>query len=246
MMSCRNFPQSYSAYLDGLASAAEETALAAHLGTCAVCRRTAAEMRCLRLEVAALDRRRPSAQLEADIVAALHLEARKQSIEKRRRADLLDMWRLRLFSQSVGTVVSLTLFIAMTASVFRPAYRALKLARAAAMMEIESEVSQTMTDEVRFKILLLDLPPPPPIFNPSGAVLGFTESLPEEEIFIATVKVQKDGRASVQSVVEPASDPTAVDRLSNALYRQASFQPARQQPRSSDAVLMFSKINISG
>jgi anti-sigma factor RsiW len=243
-MMCRNFSLNYSAFLDGRSSSDEQSALAEHLRSCAACRRTAAELRCVRSELSILGRQEPPADLSADILIALQREARRKALAARRHSDLIDLWRLRIFSQSIGTVVSLALFILLTTSVFRPAYRALRIARTAAMVD-DSQVVLPVPNDVLYRRLLLETPAPP-IFNPSGAVLGFTESLSEEGIVIATVKVQNDGRASVKEAVGPPNDPKAVDRLSNALYRQASFPPARRKPRNPDAVLMFSKINISG
>ena len=133
--------------------------------------------------------------------------------------------------------------LVMTAGVLRPAYRALAIAPAVVETTVEDNIS---SDAVRLKILLLEPSPPPPVFNPSGALLGFSESLSGEEILIATVKVRKDGRASVQALTEPPRDPSALDRLSNALFQQANFHPARKRNKRPDAVLMFSKINISG
>ena len=69
----------------------------------------AAELRCLRAELRAWKPVAPSAESSAEIVAALQREARLQARTERRRADQLAVWRMRLFSQSVGTVVSLML-----------------------------------------------------------------------------------------------------------------------------------------
>jgi hypothetical protein len=243
-MMCRNFSLNYSAFLDGRSNSDEQLMLAEHLRSCADCRRMAAELRCVRSELSSLGRQEPPADLSTDILVALQREARRKALAARRRSDLVDLWRLRLFSQSIGTVVSLALFIFLTTSVFRPAYRALR--SRSPQIVVDSETNPyPVSDDFRYRILLLEAPPPP-IFNPSGAVLGFTESLSEEDIVIATVKVQQDGRASVKETLGSPNDPKVVDRLSNALYRQASFQPARRKPRNPDAVLMFSKINISG
>jgi len=243
-MICRDFPVRYSALLDGSAGADEQAILETHIRTCLACRRAAGEMRSLCAELGELSRPQPSTDLSSQVIAALSREARLRAQAARRRADKIDLWRMRLFSQSVGTVVSLSLFLVMTFGVLRPAYRALAFAFPAIETTVEDYV---VPGEVRFRILLLEPPPPPPVFNPSGALLGFSESLSEEDILIATVKVRKDGRASLKALAETPRDPSALDRLSNALFRQANFQPVRSKKNSSpDAVLMFSKINISG
>jgi hypothetical protein len=238
-MNCREFQFHCSAFLDGRMTPSERAQIEVHLRDCAGCRRAAAEARCLLSQLGALGRPEMPAALSASIRSALHRESRRRAADARRRADLIDFWRMRIFSQTVGAVISLMLFLAMSISVFRPAYRALSFARAA----IETTVEETGSDEVRLKILLLEPPPPPPPFSPSGALLGFSESLSDQDILIATVKVRKDGRASVTEVVT-SRDAQVVDRLSNALIQQASFRPARRI--TTDAVLMFSKMNISG
>ena len=243
-MICRDFPVRYSALLDGDAGADEQAILETHTRTCLACRRAAGEMRSLCAELGALSRPQPGTDLSSQVIAALSREARLRAQAAGKRADKIDLWRVRLFSQSVGTVVSLSLVLVVTFGVLRPAYRAL----AAAFPVIETTVEEyVVPGEVRFRVLLLEPPPPPPVFNPSGALLGFSESLSEDDILIATVKVRKDGRASLKALAETPRDPSALDRLSNALFRQANFQPSRHKQNSSpDAVLMFSKINISG
>lgn len=244
-MKCSEFSLAYSLVLDGQANGRERSLAETHLLECHGCERIASQIRRLGDEIASLDRPQLSAEDSRQIVAALHREARLKAISARKREERIDLWRLRLFSQSIGAVVSVGLLLVVVAAVFQPAYRAL-LALASAAIETTVEV-EVIPEDVRFKILLLEPPPPPPIFNPSGALLGFSESLAEEDMLIATVKVRKDGRASVKALTEGSRDPSALDRLSNALFKQANFQPVRRnQSNSPDAVLMFTKINISG
>jgi hypothetical protein len=199
-------------------------------------------MRNLCADVESLSRPSAPAWHSAQIISALHREARRQKLSTRRRAELIDLWRVRLLSQTVGAVISFAMLFTVTGGVLIPAYRALAFARAV----VEPFVDEGPFDDARIKMYLLEPPPPPPIFNPSGALLGFSESLSEEDILIATVKVRKDGRASVQTLTEAPRDPSAIGRLSNALFQQANFQIRREQGKNPDAVLMFTKINISG
>jgi len=241
-MNCRELQILISANLDGYASGHEAAAVEEHLISCASCRRQAKQLRCVRSEMRTLRHLPVSEELSASTVLALRKEARQEARRARIRADQLAIWRVRLLSQSVGTVVSCVLFVMLASAVFRPAYRALALASAV----VQVAAGEDETDTTRQLTLLLDPPPPPPVFSPSGALLGFSKSLSEGDEFLAAVKVMRDGRASVQ-VVEPARDPSLVNRLGDALFHQASFQPLRRaRSIASDAVLMFSKVNVPG
>lgn len=242
-MKCREFSSSYSALIDGHVSESEQADVTAHLSFCIECRRIARELRANTIDVAGVGRPSVPEGSSASIMAALRRDASINAQKRRRREDLIDVWRVRLFSQSIGAVISVGLLLVMTASVFRPAYRALAIARAAAETFVEDD---NVADELRLKMLLLEPSPPPPVFNPSGALLGFSESLSENDILIATVKVRRDGRASVEAATETPRDPSVLGRLSNALFQQSNFQPVRRQNKQPDAVLMFSKVNIIG
>jgi hypothetical protein len=242
-MICSDITSSYSAFIDGRLNAHEAAKLNAHLGTCLECRRVTREMQSLTSDLSRLSPPRPPAALESQITMAIHRAAKLAAAAERRRADLIDLWRVRLLSQSVGAVVSVAMLVVVFAGVLRPAYRALAFARAVVETTVEEDFS---SEAVRLKVLLLEPSPPPPVFNPSGALLGLSESLSGEEILMATVRVRRDGRASVEALTEPPRDPSAVNRLSNALFQQSNFHPVRKQNRRPDAVLMFSKINIAG
>jgi hypothetical protein len=246
-MTCRDISKLVSAQLDGRLRAPEEARLEAHLSECAICRVRATELRCLREDLQLLDRRVPSLEISAGVMAALQHEARLQARAARSRKDRLDVWRMRLFSQGVGAVVSLALFAMLTSVILKPIYRTVALAQVVA-----EEAGYTETaDEIR-QLRWALMPPlpnnPRPVFDPSGALLFFSKSFSGDDEVIVAVKIGADGRASVQQVVEPPRDPAVLTRLSTALYQQASFQPAARRGRfiSSDAVLMFSKVNIPG
>ena len=267
-MICQRFSELYSTFLDDAVSGEESAAIEEHLRSCLACRRIAAEVRCIRDEVSSLNRRPDlsvdTGVLSAQIVSAILLDAKAQVQSQKRRDEFFDRLRMRVFSQSVGTLVSVLLLLSVTMSVLGPAYRAtLDVARAAMNSAVvtsvgfeQLEAEFAVPDEVRIKILLLEPSPPPPIFNPSGAVLGIGETLSEEDVIFATVQVRNDGRASITQVIEGADGPVAgdrltdsaaVDKLTNALIQHANFQPSRRRPNStSQAVLMFSKINIQG
>lgn len=241
-MTCRDFPLLYSAQLDGHAAEAEQLWLQQHLRACVTCRRRAAELRTLRAELRALDTPPAQRALTARLQWALRAEARAQERLTRQRADWVEVWRTRLFSQGIGALVSMAVFLVSITGVLRPAYRALALGQAAT----EVIFAEPEGDDIKLKVLLLQ-PPPPPVFSPSGELLNVGASLSEDDEIIATVKVSKDGRASINQIVGTQRDPAVVEKFSNVLIQQASFQPTRQkQTTSREAVVILSKVNISG
>ena len=250
-MICTDFPLLYSAQLDGEADEREQLALQKHLRECADCRRRAAEMRCLRSELHALEMPVPSGNhktkidLTSQIQAALRVEARAFEKVKRSRAELIDQWRTRLFSQGIGTLVSTALFVITLAGVMQPAYRTLALAEALreVLVGYEPAPPQATDTGIQFRMAIFQ-PPPPPVFTPSGELLNLGASLSEGDEVIATLKVSKDGRASVNEIVTP-TDHATMTKFSTALTQQASFQPTpRRQITSPQAVVILSKINI--
>src|SRR5262245_4871169 len=238
-MICRDFPLFYSAQIDGQASEAEQIALQRHLRECITCRRRAAELRTLRSNLRALAPPQPKATLTGEIQISLHHEAVLQANQARRRADWIEAWRTRLFSQGIGAAVSMCMFFLVITGVFRPAYRALALAQAATEVILEDPT-------IRLKVLLLQ-PPPPPVFEPNVDLLSVGASLSEVEEIIAAVKVSKDCRASIDQIFAPFSDPSVMAKFSNVIKQHASFQPVRpNQNTSSDAVVIMIAINVPG
>ena len=245
-MTCQEFPSLYSSLIDGCADERELRVLQIHLQDCAHCRRRASEMRCLSSELRALEPPKPEADLTTQIRAALQREARLQASYARDRADLVDLWRTRLYSQGIGALVSVALILVVGTGVFRSALRAFYL------LQTTSEViwEDPVTNETRYQALLkarLLQPPPPPTFSPSGELLNVGASMPDDYFIQLTVKVHKDGRASINQIDIPPHDPIVTSRFSNVINQQASFEPVRRNHNtSSEAVVIFGKLNISG
>jgi hypothetical protein len=253
-MNCLEFPLLYSAQLDGHADEREQLALQRHLRQCQECRRRAAGMRGLQSELRALEvpqplqGRRAKIDLTSQIQAALRVEARAHERVVRSRADLIESWRTRLFSQSIGALVSVAMFVVTLAGVMQPAYRTLALASAVrdVILGDDAVLEEQIASDTRLKLKVLLLqPPPPPIFTPTGELLNLGASLSEDDEIIATVKVGKDGRASINEVVGMPSDPTMMTRFSRSITQQASFQPTRRtHATSAEAVVILSKVDI--
>jgi hypothetical protein len=106
---------------------------------------------------------------------------------------------MRLFSQGIGTVVSLALFTFVVTAVFKPAYVALF-----ALVEVPPVVVEeaSVDPAIRYRVLILQ-PPPPPAFSPDATLLELGQNLPAGGEIIATVKVNhRSGRAQLGEVVE--------------------------------------------
>jgi hypothetical protein len=244
-MICRAFTSLYSAQLDGCAEESEQLALQQHLRECGGCRRSAAELRSLRWDLAALNPPKATPTLKGEIQIALREEAELRATENRRRQDSIDLWRVRIFSQSIGAVVSLCLFFFVITGVFRPAYHTISLALDAPDAIFSDVVFDDPT--MKLKSLLLLPPPPPPVFAPNGDLLSVGASLAEDEEIIATLKVSKDGRASINQIVAPVNDPSVMTKFSNVIMQQASFQPVRPKEYiSREAVLIMFSMNVPG
>ena len=246
-MTCRDSSLLISSQLDGRLDARQQWQLEAHLSECPACHSQAAELRCLSENLQSLLPQAPSTEMAAEIIAALRQEARLQNRAAGERAERIDVWRMRIFSQSIGTVVSLVMFMFLVTVILKPLYGTTMLSSV-----IGEAAGYTDNSEEMRKLRRVLIPPQPnnprPIFDPSGALLGFSKSFSDDDEFIVMVKVDKDGRASLNKVVEPPRNPEVLTGLSNALFQEVSFQPAGRRGRfvKSSAVLMFSKVNIPG
>jgi hypothetical protein len=244
-MDCKEFSLLMSAQVDGYATEREQLEVQGHLRECSVCRWYAADLRGLRADLRALETPRPAnngPDLTAQIQAALKCDLRLHGNPARRRQDLIDLWMMRLFSQGIGAVVSLALFTFVVTAVFKPAYLAM-----VALAEVPPVVVEeaSVDPAIRYRVLILQ-PPPPPAFSPDAALLELGQKLPADGEIIATVKVNhRSGRAQLDEVVEHPEDSGLANKLSAALYQKASFQPLRRHAASSNAVIVFGKVNIS-
>lgn len=239
-MKCQDFSQLISAQLDGRLHASERRRLTSHLSECASCRNYAEELQGLRRDLQSLQPRLPDSAMAADIMNALHLEAKLQVKAALAREDRREAWRVRIFAHSIGTVVSCLLLLFLSFEILSPLHRTMMIAQAMARTAINGE------DEFnQLSHLLLPPPPSQPNFSPSGELLGFSEQSPEGE-FIVSVVVDQNGRASVKEIMDGQTDPAMIAQLSHVLNHQASFTPAKREGKyvAADAVIMFSKVNI--
>jgi hypothetical protein len=243
-MTCQEFPTLYSSLIDGYTNEHEQQSLQKHMRECAHCRRRAFEMRSLRSELRALEPPKPEPEMSIQIRAALQREARLQASYARERADWMDLWRTRLYSQGIGAVVSVALILIVGTGVYRSALRAFSLLQTTTEVIWEDPVSEETRYQSLLKARLLQ-PPLPPAFSPSGELLNVGASMSDGYIIQVTVKVHKDGRASINQIDMPVNDPSVMTRFSSVISKQASFEPHRRN-QSEKAVVIFGKVNISG
>jgi hypothetical protein len=245
-MICQEFPSLFSSLIDDSADEQEQRVIRRHLQHCARCRRSASEFRSLRSELRALEPPKPEPEMTAQIRAALQREARLQASYARERADWVDLWRTRLYSQGIGAVISVALVLVVGTAVFGSALRAFYLLQSTTEVIWEDPAFVETRYQALLKARLLQ-PPPPPAFSPSGELLNVGASLPEGYFIQMTVKVHKDGRASINQIDIPTHDPLVMTRFSDVITQRASFEPTRSnQNTSNEAVVIFGKMNISG
>lgn len=244
-MKCQDYSLLISAQLDGYLSLNEELKLEAHLAECSQCCEQINGLKQMRRDMRTMRSQAASPRMVNDIAVALQFEAKAQVKAARAREDRREAWRIRLFGQGVGLAISMIMLFFLSAEILRPINRTMVIARATEESELIAEADQFN------QISKMLLPPPPsrPNFSPSGGLLGFTEASPEGE-FVIAVTVDQTGRASVTQVVGTSqeNDATMMAKLADVLTHQASFTPAKRKGHYiiSDAILLFSKINIQG
>src|SRR5262245_5440537 len=265
-MICRDFPVLYSAQLDGHAAGHDQLALQRHLRECAMCRGSAAEMRSLRADLRALAAPLSDPELSGQIQKRLRQEAARMAearaqvlqipgaginwVEFRKFwfntfANWMDGWRAKIFSQSVGAIVSLLLFFVVVTEVFKQAYWQAYQALPSTIWETQV-VSEDPNDKALIYQGLLRaalLPsPPPPALNPTYEFVDVATSLREQDVFFAA-EVRKDGAATVMYLVPP-NDPSVQAKLSTAMSQRGIFNKPNQHI-STVAIVYLSSITTT-
>src|SRR5262249_4002739 len=268
-MICRDFPLLYSAQLDGHAAEHDQISLQRHLRECAVCRRHAAEMRSLRADLRALAAPQSPPDLTGQIQKHLRREAARRdgALTARWRdraakptsaginwaefrkfwfnsfANWLDGLRAKIFSLSVGAIVSLLLFFVVVTEVFKQYHPLLALAGLATRTIFEDPNDEALRYQALLKAPLVPTPPPPAL-NTSDEFRGVAASLREEDV-ILTAEVRKDGAATIMYFVAP-NDPSVQAKLSTAMAQRGIFQGAKpNQNISTIAVVYLSSITTT-
>ena len=275
-MICRDFPLLYSAQLDGHAAEHDQIALQRHLRECVMCRRSAAEIRSLRANLRALAAPLPDPELTGQIQQRLRQEAAQKAdalaqvrfnqtrgqlgVAGISWVELRKFWfnsfanwmvgrRAKIFSQSVGAIVSMLLFSFVVTEVFIQTHiqasRTLALAAVATQTIFEDPEDEALRHQATLKTYLFPPPPPPPLLYSDSELQGVVASLREEDV-IFTAEISKDG-ASTIFFVQPPNDPSVQAKLSTAMAQAGTFLngASRNRNTSSVAVVYLSSITTT-
>jgi len=261
-MICRDFPLLYSAQLDGHATEHDQFALQRHLRECAVCRRSAAEMRSLRANLRALVAPLPAPELTGQIQNRLRQEAVSRALVQAAQVpgfkiswdDIRRFWfnsfanwlnerRAKIFSQGVGAIVSLPLFFIVVTEVLKQAHRTLGPTAPASQIMFEIENDEAVRYQAQLKAALFPSPPPPAL-NPTYEFVGVAARLSEGDV-IFTAEVGKDGGADNVTYVVPPNDPSVQAKLSTAMFKRGIFYKPNENI-SPIAVVYLSSITTTG
>ncbi|MBO0856896.1 MAG: hypothetical protein J2P21_00270 [Chloracidobacterium sp.] len=261
-MICRDFPLLYSAQLDGHAAEDDQITLQRHLRECVLCRRSAAEMRRLRGDLRALaapssseltgriqKRLRQEASARAQFRIAQVLGGAISWGDIRRFwfnsfANWLDGRRAKIFSRSVGAMVSLPLFFVVVIGIFKQTYPSIPSSVLGQQTAYDQEAGDKDARYERLFKAALFPSPPLPVLNPTYDFVGAAANLREEDV-ILTAEVRKDGGASKVTFVAPPNDPSIQEKLSTAMSQRGIFYKPNQHT-SPVAVVYLSSITTTG
>jgi hypothetical protein len=263
-MICRDFPSLYSAQLDGHAAEYDQAALQRHLRECIICRRSAAEMRSLRAALRALAAPPSSPELTGQIQMRLRQEAAARARVRSALipgvgiswADIRRFWfnsfanwlegrRAKIFSQSVGAIVSLPLFFIVVTEVFKQAYQTIPWPISSAQTVYANPDDNATRAEWMFRAALFPSPPPP-VLNPTYELVGAAANLHDGDVILAA-EVRKDGGASKVTFVEPPNDPSMQEKLSTAMAQRGLFHSVKPNQNSLPiAVIYLSSVTTTG
>lgn len=260
-MICRDFPLLYSAQLDGQSLEQDRIALQRHLRECLTCYRSAADMRRLRADLRALPAPLSSADLTGQIQMRLRQEAEGQrapsAVVSRGKlrwgwgdfrrfwfnsfANWMDGPRVKIFSRTVGALVSLPIFFfVVICNQAHPATRSSPLATQSVYEDQDDKITRY---QALFKAALFPTPPPPS-FNPTYEFVDAAADLHEEDV-ILTAEVRKDGGAANVVYLLPPNEPSIQEKLSTAMAQRGIFAKPNQNI-SPIAVVYLSSMTTTG
>jgi len=252
-LKCSDIRSDIPLYGDGCLASGLEDALQVHLTICPICRQELFEYREMRSALRSLPR--------AQIPAELHLGLKDNALAAARPAMFAFprltgfAWRqnvLPLIGSSFASVlVGFALFSYMLSGVLGENS---SIASNAPIFPAGSYGSIPDRDSVSaadFARQRLAYSAESPSINPQGALAAMTKGLSggslKNDEMVVVARVFGNGLAEITDVVEPASDPQAVQNLEHALEDQRSstpFVPAKLDGRGNDVQVVLKIQNV--
>ncbi|KXK03323.1 MAG: hypothetical protein UZ17_ACD001001130 [Acidobacteria bacterium OLB17] len=253
-LKCSDVRADIPLYGDGCLPSEFEDALQAHLVICPICRQELSEYREMRSALRSVSR----VAIPADLVSTL-----KETALSAARPGMFSFprlsgfaWRQNLLplvgSSCASILVGFALFSYLLSGVLGESS---SVAANAPIAYARSNAAfyrdRNAVSPADFARQRLAYSAESPSINPQGALVAMTKSLSGADLkndeMVVVARVFGDGLAQITDVVEPASDPQAVQDLEHALEDQRSstpFVPARLDGRGDDVQVVLKIQNV--
>ncbi|HQZ83444.1 MAG TPA: zf-HC2 domain-containing protein [Pyrinomonadaceae bacterium] len=252
-LKCSDIRSDISLYGDGCLDSAFEDALQEHLTICPICRQELFEYREMRAALRSLPRTKIDVELRAELKDKALSAARPAMFSFPRLSGFA--WRqniLPLIGSSFASIlVGFALFSYMLSGVLGENS---SIAANAPLLPAGTFGTAPDRDSVSaadFARQRLAYSAESPSINPQGALAAMTKGLSgtglKNDEMVVVARVFGNGLAEITDVVEPASDPQAVQALEHALEDRRSstpFVPAKFDGRSNDVKVVLKIQNV--
>lgn len=259
-MSCEETKQVLSLYVDDALMLPARVAVDHHVDKCPVCRDELVQLKALTRGLSMLSKPQPPVDLGVSITNTLMIEAGARRLTPKfsfadRIARFLEP---RLMPYSVGSVVSVILFVAMFAGL-RPHFEALHeaAAQSSAVYVVPARAGYDLNKPVRSEDYAASRAPfaeQSPSLNPGGALATLTRSYAhpdtsqsqEADDMLVIADVFSNGAASLVDVVHAPRNRQMLSDFQTALRRDAAFVPASmdRRPDTMRVVFAVQKVDV--
>ena len=252
-LKCSDIRADISLYGDGCLASGLEDALQEHLTICPICRQELFEYREMRAALRSLSRSSLPAELHSQLKDTALLAARPAMFAFPRLTGFA--WRqnfLPLVGSSVASIlVGFALFSYMLSGVLGENSSIAANAPVSFGGGNGAAFDRDSISAADFARQRLAYSAESPSINPQGALAAMTKSLAGADLkndeMVVVARVFGNGLAEITDVVEPASDPQAVQDLEHALEDRRSstpFVPANLDGRSNDVQVVLKIQNV--
>lgn len=253
-LNCSDIRSDISLYGDGCLSSEFEDALQQHLTICPICRQELSEYREMRAALRAVSQVRIPAALSSKLRASALTSARPGMFAFPRLTGFA--WGQNLLplvgSSFASVLVGFALFSYLLSGVLGEENSiAINTPRPYTRSLSGPLNDRDLASAADFARQRLAYSAESPSINPQGALAAMTKGLSAADLkngeMVVVARVFGDGLAQITDVVEPASDPQAVQDLEHALEdRRTStpFVPARLDGRANDVKVVLKIQNV--